>query len=85
VAASVDALVALLVAALIMAFAGPWGSLAFVVPAALLVRAGIAGRRSERATRQQFSDLRQWRDAEREAVAAVFFSALLRKRWPFAR
>jgi hypothetical protein len=78
-------LVALLVAAVITAFAGPWGLLAFVAPAALLVRAGIAGRRSSRATRTQFANQKAWRNAEREAVAAVFFKALLRRRWPLAR
>ena len=83
--ASVDALVTLFVATVIMAFTGPGGCLAYVVPAVLLVRAAIAGRRSSRATRTQFADQKAWRNAEREAVAAVFFTALLRKRWPLNR
>ena len=75
----------MLVAAFVVVLVGPWGLLAFALPAALLTRAAFSGRRSERVTRPQFEDRAAWRQAEREAVAAVFFSALIRKRWPLAR
>jgi hypothetical protein len=85
VTASVDALLTLIVAAVVVVLAGPWGAAAFAVPGALLLRAAITGRRSEHATRPQFPDRDTWRLAERQAVGAVMGRALLRKRWPFAR
>jgi hypothetical protein len=85
VGSSVDGLLTMLVAAVVVTAVGSWGLLTFAAPAALLVRAGVTGRRSARATRAQFADRRAWRLAEREAVAAVFLSALIRKRWPFTR
>jgi hypothetical protein len=85
VAASVDALLALILATVVVVLAGPWGTAAFAVPVALLLRAAIAGRRSERVTRPQFPDRDTWRLAERQAVGAVMGRALIRKRWPFVR
>jgi hypothetical protein len=85
VGASVDGLLMMLVAAFVVTAVGPWGLLTFAAPVALLVRAGVTGRRSMRATRPLFADRRAWREAERQAVALVFFSALIRKRWPFTR
>jgi hypothetical protein len=85
VGASVDGLLTMLVAAVVVTAVGPWGLLTFAAPVTLLVRAGVTGRRSMHATRPQFTDRRAWREAERKAVAAVFFSALIRKRWPFSR
>lgn len=85
VSASVDALLALVVATVVVVLAGPWGAAAFAVPVALLLRAAITGRRSERVTRLQFESRDAWRLAERQAVGAVMGRALIRKRWPLAR
>jgi predicted acyltransferase len=85
VAASVDAFLALILAAAVLLLAGPWGAVAFTVPAALLVRAGVTGKRSERQTRPAFADHAAWRQAERDAVASVLPKAVVRKRWPLAR
>lgn len=84
-AASVDALLALIAATLIVVFAGVWGAVAFAVPVALLVYAAVTGRRSEHETMPQFPDRTAWRLAERQAVGAVLGAAFVRKRWPFAR
>ncbi len=83
VAASVDALLALIAATLIVVFAGAWGALAFAIPIGLLVYAAITGRRSEHETMPQFADRAAWRLAERQAVGAVLGRAFVRKRWPF--
>jgi hypothetical protein len=85
VTASVDALVTLLLAIVVVVLAGPWGAIAFAAPACLLARAAVTGRRSEQVTRPQFPDRGAWRLAERQAVGAVMGKALVRKRWPFSR
>jgi hypothetical protein len=85
VTASVDALLTLVLATVLAVLAGPWGAVAFVVPAGLLIRAAVTGRRSEQVTRPQFADRRAWRLAERQAVGTVMGKALVRRRWPFAR
>lgn len=81
VAASVDALLTLVLATAVTLLVGIWGTLAFVVPAALLVRAGLAARRSERRTRAMFATVDQWRQAERRAVGSVMVGATVRPRW----
>ncbi len=85
VAASVDALLAFVLAAVVTVLAGPIGAVAFIVPVALLARAAVTGSRSERETRPAFSGRNEWRLAEREAVASVLAKAVVRKRWPLAR
>jgi hypothetical protein len=85
VAASVDALLAVVVTAIVVVLAGPIGAVVFALPVALLVRAAICGKRSERQTKPTFADHAAWRRAERDAVASVFPKALIRKRWPLAR
>ena len=85
VTASVDALLTLIVATVVVVLAGPWGAIAFAVPVGLLVRAAVTGRRSERVTRPQFPDRDTWRLAERQAVGAVMGKALIRRRWPLSR
>jgi hypothetical protein len=85
VTASVDALLTLILATVVVLLAGAWGAAAFAVPVALLLRAAINGRRSEQVTRPQFPDRDTWRQAERQAVGAVMGKALVRKRWPLSR
>jgi hypothetical protein len=85
VGASMDAFVALILATIAAVLAGAWGAVAFIVPLALLVRAAIAGRASERVTKPHFESHEAWRLAERQAVGAVMGKALIRPRWPFAR
>jgi hypothetical protein len=87
VAASADAVLALLLAAtaaaaLAVTVGGGWPLLPFVVPAALLVRAAVCGRASARNSREAFTAEAQWRAAERRAVAQVFGRMLLRRRTP---
>jgi hypothetical protein len=87
VAASADALLAMLVAAavavtLALTVGGPWPFLPFVVPAGLLVRAAWCGGISARNSRESFNGDTQWRAAERRAVAQVFARVLLRRRTP---
>jgi fatty acid desaturase len=85
VAASADAAAAL-VAATAMAilaaltFGAVWSVLPFPVPLVLLVRAGVTGVASARDSRAVFGPEARhgWRDAERHAVAHVFFPVLLR-------
>ena len=85
VAASVDALVTFVVAAVVTILAGPLGAVAFAVPVALLIRAAVTGRRSEGQTRPSFADRNAWRLAERQAVGRVLVKAVVRKRWPLSR
>ena len=85
VAASVDALLTFVVAAVVTVLAGPLGAVAFAVPLVLLVRAAVTGRRSEGQTRPTFADRNAWRLAERQAVGRVLGKALVRKRWPLPR
>ncbi len=85
VAASVDALLTFVLAAVVTVLAGPIGAVAFAVPLALLFRAAITGRRSEGETRPTFADQGEWRLAERQAVGRVLGKALVRRRWPLAR
>lgn len=85
VAASVDALLTLLLATAITLVVGAWGAVAFAVPLGLLVRAGLTGRRSGRRTRTMFATIDQWRLAERQAVASVMVGAVVRPRWKLRR
>jgi hypothetical protein len=57
-----------------------WSPVPFVLPLALVIRAGLRGRRSAQRSRESFADPAQWRDAERRAVAQVFRRVLLRRR-----
>jgi hypothetical protein len=84
-AASADALLSLVAATgsgviLVLAGEGAWSAVPFVVPAGLALRAAAIGRPSSRRSRQAFSTAREWRDAEREAVATAFGHALVRPR-----
>lgn len=84
-AASADALVTLAAAiavavALVLTGERIWSFLPFAVPVALIVRAALIARASSRRNQQAFTDRKQWRDAEREAVAAVFFRVVGRRR-----
>jgi hypothetical protein len=86
-AASADALLVLTLATVIgvvltLSGAGGWALLAFAAPAALIVRAGVVSHGASRGSRATFTSRTAWREAEREAVAAVFFRVLLRHR-PF--
>jgi MFS superfamily sulfate permease-like transporter len=85
VAASVDALLTFVVAAVVTVLVGLIGAVTFAVPLALLVRAAVTGRRSEGQTRPTFADRNAWRLAERQAVGSVLAKALVRRRWPLAR
>ena len=71
VTASLFALVTLLAAALATGFAGRWGAVAFAVPLLLLASAARQAKASTAHTRPTFATKQQWRDAERQAVAAA--------------
>jgi hypothetical protein len=71
VTASLFALVTLLAAALATGFAGRWGAAAFAVPVLLLAAAARAAKASTADTRPTFATKQEWRDAERQAVAAA--------------
>jgi hypothetical protein len=84
-AASADALVTLAAAiavAVVLALTGEraWSILPFAIPAVLTVRAAIIGRSSSRRSRASFDDPKEWRDAERTAVATAFLRVLGRRR-----
>lgn len=84
-AASADALVTLGAAiaisvVLALTGAGLWALLPFVVPAVLAVRATLISAASSRRNRQAFADSKQWREAERTAVATAFGKVLNRPR-----
>lgn len=85
VSASVDALPALVFATVLTIILGPLAAIAFVVPIALLARAGWCGSRSARVTRATFPTTDAWRRAERQAVASVLVQALFRPRWTRVR
>lgn len=82
---SVDALLALVLAFVLNAFVGGLARLAFVAPAALLLASAWVGRSSTGRTRLQFAGPREWRDAERRAVAAALPGAFLRYLRPRSR
>jgi hypothetical protein len=75
---STDALLALLVATVLVVVVSPWAAIAFVVPAVLLVLSARDARSSSARTRQQFASRIEWRDAERQAVAAAIPGAFVR-------
>lgn len=84
-AASADAVITLAAAAavavvLVLTSEAAWALLPFAVPLTMMIRAGLIGRASSRRSKQAFEDRRSWRDAERAAVAAVFFKVLRRRR-----
>jgi hypothetical protein len=86
-AASADALISLVAAAavaVVLVLTGQrlWSLLPFVVPAVLAIRAVLIARVSSRHSKEAFEDRREWRDAERTAVAATFRRALGRRRVP---
>lgn len=85
VAASADALLMLAAAAavgavLVLTNEAAWVLLPFAFPAGLMVRAGAVARISSRRNRGVFDDRRAWKQAERAAVAVVFFKVLRRRR-----
>jgi hypothetical protein len=85
VAASADALITLAAAAavavaLVLTHETAWALLPFAVPAWFLFRAARAARASSRRSQAAFPDRRSWRDAERAAVATVFFKVMRRRR-----
>ena len=71
VTASVFALVTLLAAAVVTGVVGSWGAFAFAVPVLLVGVAARNAKASTAATRPMFMTRDQWRDAERQAVAAA--------------
>src|SRR6476659_3292642 len=75
VAASVFALVTLLAAAVVTGLVGSWGALAFALPVLLLAVAATNAKASTAATRPTFATRDEWRDAERQAVAAALVRA----------
>jgi len=77
---SVDALLAMLAAGVLVALLGPLATVAFVLPAVLLLLAARAGRASSAMTRAAFDGRIAWRDAERRAVAAALPGAVIRRR-----
>jgi hypothetical protein len=84
-AASADALITLAAAAavaVVLVVTGEqwWAILPFAVPAAFMLRAARVARVSSRRSRAAFADRRSWRDAERAAVASVFFKVMRRRR-----
>ncbi|MFL6238062.1 MAG: hypothetical protein ACJ735_01025 [Actinomycetes bacterium] len=86
VSASADAVAALVLAVaaaltIELTAGGAWCAVPFAVPTVFLVRAGRAGRASAHQSQASFGSEAEWRNAEREAVAQVFFRVLLRRRW----
>jgi hypothetical protein len=84
-AASADALVTLAAAtaiAVVLALTGhPWWGIApFVVPAGLTARATMISTASSRRSREAFASAKEWRDAERNAVAMSFTKVVRRPR-----
>lgn len=75
VAASLFALVTLLLAAVLTGILGGWGALAFAVPVLLLAAAARDAKASTARTRPTFASRQQWREAERRAVAAALVRA----------
>ena len=75
VSASLFALVTLLAAALATGLAGRWGALAFAVPVLLIGVAARNAKASTATTRPRFATHDEWRDAERQAVAAALARA----------
>jgi len=71
VVASLCALVALLAAAVVTGVAGRWGAVAFALPVLLIAVAARQARASTARTRPTFATSQEWRDAERQAVAAA--------------
>jgi hypothetical protein len=87
VAASADAAAALILAIaaavlLALTVGGQWEVLPFALPLAFLVRATLRGVASARGSREAFGTdgRKQWRDAERRAVAHAFLPVLRRPR-----
>src|SRR3954453_398829 len=68
---SLCALVALLAAAVVTGVAGRWGAVAFALPVLLIAVAARQGRASTGRPRPTFATSQEWRDAERQAVAAA--------------
>jgi hypothetical protein len=81
VGASADALLALVVATALTLLLGILAAVAFAVPIALLLRAGMTGRASARRNKAAFASQEEWKAAERQAVAQVFGKALVRRRF----
>jgi hypothetical protein len=84
-AASADALVTLgaaIAISVVLALTGHrlWAVIPFVVPAGLAVRAALISAASSRRSREAFADSKEWRDAERNAVATAFAKVLSRPR-----
>jgi hypothetical protein len=84
-AASADALVSLagaIAVAVVLALTGQgaWSVLPFAFPAGLAIRAAAVSAASSRRSRSAFADKREWRDAERAAVATAFAKVVGRRR-----
>jgi hypothetical protein len=84
-AASADALVTLgaaIAISVVLALTGQglWSLVPFAVPAGLTIRAALISGASSRRSRESFADPKEWRDAERNAVATAFGKALSRPR-----
>lgn len=75
---SVDALLTLVAATVLAVVLGAWAALAFVVPVLLLAASARDARSSSGRTRAAFASRNEWRDAERQAVAAAIPGAFTR-------
>jgi len=75
VTASLFALVTLLAAGVVTGLVGGWGAVAFVLPVLLLAIAARNAKASTASTRPTFATRDEWRDAERQAVAAALMRA----------
>jgi len=78
VGASADALLTLGAAGVLLVTLGRWSGAAFAVPVLLLWRAWAHGRASSASARPQFESVHEWRDRERDAVAAALPGAFVR-------
>lgn len=74
------ALLLVVVVSALVGFVDQVWAAAYVVPVALLARAGVTGWSSSRRNRPLFPNRAAWREAERRAVASAFLPALLRRR-----
>ncbi len=80
VGASIDALLLLGFVTVLVVVFGAIAAIGYLAPLAMLVRAGVLGRRSAGRSQSQFEDRRAWKLAERQAVAAALPGAFLRPR-----
>jgi hypothetical protein len=80
IAASIGGLILALVATGLTIAFGPLAALIYLGAAGSLAWAALAGRRSSVRSRKSFATRGEWKLAERQAVAAMLSSALVRPR-----